>query len=215
MIRAFNPLVKSACRFSASNSIFRTLSQVSCGVQDVQRPFSSTSGGESSSYQPSFNTVAFFQQKKKNLEQGIRNPTKHKIPRKRASKLFAEINADAVDMDKAANPDVFGVNFRAGDAIECEFISHGGVNSQADIEITRGVVLGRVNRGRGSSFTIRDVEDGVPIERQIPLHSPMLKSIKVLAPAFIHRGKKRVRRSKLYYLRKKPVNLCRVTGVGV
>jgi ribosomal protein L19 len=32
------------------------------------------------------------------------------------------------------------------------------------------------------------------------MYSPLIKDIKILQRAFIHKGKKRVRRSKLYYL---------------
>lgn len=32
------------------------------------------------------------------------------------------------------------------------------------------------------------------------MYSPLIKSVKVIQKAFIHKGKKRVRRSKLYYL---------------
>lgn len=38
------------------------------------------------------------------------------------------------------------------------------------------------------------------MERRIPIYSPLIKDIKVIQKAFIHKGKKRVRRSKLYYL---------------
>jgi len=44
------------------------------------------------------------------------------------------------------------------------------------------------------------VESGTKIQRRIPLFHPFIKSIKVIQKAFIHRGKKRVRKSKLYYL---------------
>eukprot|EP00957_Ditylum_brightwellii_P082911 6304080-Ditylum_brightwellii.AAC.1 len=33
------------------------------------------------------------------------------------------------------------------------------------------------------------------------LHSPLLKSLKVLEKNFVHKGKKKVKRAKLYYLR--------------
>lgn len=41
---------------------------------------------------------------------------------------------------------------------------------------------------------------GTPILSDIPLYSPFIKSVRVLGRAHIHKGKKRVRRSKLYYL---------------
>jgi large subunit ribosomal protein L19 len=39
------------------------------------------------------------------------------------------------------------------------------------------------------------------VERNLYAYSPLIRNVKVLQRAFIHKGKKRVRRSKLYYLR--------------
>jgi ribosomal protein L19 len=50
---------------------------------------------------------------------------------------------------------------------------------------------------------IAQSEFGTPIGRHIKLYNPLIKNIKVLQRAFIHKGKKRVRRSKLYYLMKR------------
>lgn len=50
-------------------------------------------------------------------------------------------------------------------------------------------------------FYLLKVEYGTPIERRIILYNPLIQSIKVLQRAFLHKGKKRVRRSKLYYLK--------------
>lgn len=44
---------------------------------------------------------------------------------------------------------------------------------------------------------------GYGYEQKIFLHSPLLQNVKVLQEAFIHKGKKRVRRAKLFYLREK------------
>jgi len=58
---------------------------------------------------------------------------------------------------------------------------------------------GVVIKLRGSSvhamFTVRKVSYGVGVERIFPLHSPAIESIKVLS-------KGKVRRAKLYYIRK-------------
>ena len=121
-------------------------------------------------------------------------------PRKQANKMFALINDEAINKSKEARPNVHHVPFRVGDSIEITMVSEGGVNSNK-LEKIRGVVLGRINRGLGSSCYIRDVVFGEPIDRKIPLHSPMLKSIKVLEQNFVFRGKRRIKRAKLYYLR--------------
>lgn len=135
---------------------------------------------------------------------------KFKSPRKRASKLFDELQKEAVQTNTQKNPSVLNTKFRVGDAIELEVVATGGVNG-ADVDKIRGVVLGRTNRGLGSSVLIRDVVFGEPVERKIPLHSPLLKSLKVLEKNFVFKGKRKVKRAKLYYLRDRLPQETRVT----
>jgi large subunit ribosomal protein L19 len=59
----------------------------------------------------------------------------------------------------------------------------------------QGVVL-RIRRGvDGGSFTVRQVSYGIGVERIFPFQSPMIQKVEVLK-----HGK--VRRAKLYYMRK-------------
>lgn len=145
-------------------------------------------------------------------QEGVILPTqKFKIPRKRASKLFHELNVEKCEENRQRKPDVFQVPFRVGDAIEVTQVSSGGINSN-EIEKIRGVVLGKRNRGLGSVFYLRDVLFGEPIERIIPLHSPMIQKIEILQHNFV-KGKegKKIKRAKLFYLRNRNPALCRVT----
>ncbi|CAJ1940114.1 unnamed protein product [Cylindrotheca closterium] len=135
------------------------------------------------------------------------NP-KFKSPRKKASKLFEELNKEAVEKSKEANPAIWKEDFGVGDSIEIQMVSQGGVDGSLvsgektqEMEKVRGVVLGIVNRGLSSSVILRDVVYGEPIERKIPMHSPMIKDVTVLERNFIFKGKKKVKRSKLYYFR--------------
>jgi large subunit ribosomal protein L19 len=59
-----------------------------------------------------------------------------------------------------------------------------------------GVVIAKRNTGINYTITVRRVFQGVGVERVFLVHSPRVESIKV-----IRRGK--VRRAKLYYLRKR------------
>jgi ribosomal protein L19 len=66
-----------------------------------------------------------------------------------------------------------------------------------NLERIRGVVLGIFKKKMDTSVLIRDVLFGVPIERLIPLHSPLIQSLRVLEKNFVFKGKKRIKRAKL------------------
>ena len=64
------------------------------------------------------------------------------------------------------------------------------------IQIFEGVVIARKHRKEmGATITVRKVISGIGVERIFPIHSPTIEKIEILK-----RGK--VRRAKLYYLRK-------------
>ena len=63
------------------------------------------------------------------------------------------------------------------------------------IQVFQGVVIGRRRGMTNASFTVRKVSYGVGVERVFLLHSPVIDRIEIVT-----RG--RVRRSKIYYLRK-------------
>ncbi len=83
--------------------------------------------------------------------------------------------------------------FRPGDTLRVQVRVREGEKER--LQVFEGVCIGRRGGGIGESFTLRKVSSGIGVERIFPLHSPGLGEIKV-----VRRG--RVRRAKLYYLRK-------------
>lgn len=83
--------------------------------------------------------------------------------------------------------------FKAGDTLRVHVKIKEGEKER--IQVFQGVCIKRMNRGVGSSFTVRKVSSGVGVERVFALHSPSVDKIELVTVG-------RVRRAKLYYLRK-------------
>lgn len=145
---------------------------------------------------------------------------KFKNPRKRASKILNELQMEAVAKSKESKPEVWEVPFKVGDAVELQVLDSGGVDNPQNkkLDKIRGVVLGRENKGLDTAIYLKDVLFGEHVERKVKLHSPMVKTLKVLEEGFVNKGKKkgrRVKRAKLYYLRDmKPEGECQVLALS-
>ena len=63
------------------------------------------------------------------------------------------------------------------------------------IQVFQGVVISKRRGTTNATFTVRKVSYGVGVERVFPTHSPIIDKVEVVT-----RG--RVRRAKIYYLRK-------------
>ncbi len=86
----------------------------------------------------------------------------------------------------SARTDIPQIN--PGDTVSVKFrISEAGRERS---QIFHGIVI----RKRPASFTVRQIFQGVGVERTFSLNSPLLEEVKVLQHG-------RVRRAKLYYLR--------------
>ena len=83
--------------------------------------------------------------------------------------------------------------FAAGDTVKVHVKIKEGEKER--IQVFQGVVISKRKGLARATFTVRKVSYGVGVERIFPLHSPILDKIEVVT-----RG--RVRRAKIYYLRK-------------
>lgn len=84
-------------------------------------------------------------------------------------------------------------SFSPGDTIKVHVKIREGEKER--IQVFQGVVISKRNNGAQSSFTVRKISYGVGVERVFPAHSPFIDQIEVVT-------KGRVRRAKIYYLRK-------------
>jgi large subunit ribosomal protein L19 len=91
-------------------------------------------------------------------------------------------------------------SFKVGDSIEVERLPYMSANEP---EVFKGVVIAKTNRASDTAIQVLNVEHGTPVLRRVVLYNPTVVGVKRLQEAFIHKGKKRVRRSKLYYLLKR------------
>jgi large subunit ribosomal protein L19 len=84
-------------------------------------------------------------------------------------------------------------DFKAGDTVAVHVKVVEGDKER--IQVFQGICINRRGNGVNSSFTVRKISEGVGVERIFPLHSPNVARIERLRVG-------RVRRAKLYYLRK-------------
>ncbi len=84
-------------------------------------------------------------------------------------------------------------DFKPGDTVRVHVKVIEGEKER--IQVFEGVVLRKSRGANRSTFTVRKTSYGVGVERTFPLHSPRIERIDVVTHG-------RVRRAKLYYLRK-------------
>jgi large subunit ribosomal protein L19 len=84
--------------------------------------------------------------------------------------------------------------FKPGDTVKVHVKIREGDKER--IQVFQGVVIKKRKGAASASFTVRKVSYGIGVERIFPLHSPNIDKVEV-----VFRG--RVRRSRLYYLRKR------------
>jgi large subunit ribosomal protein L19 len=92
-------------------------------------------------------------------------------------------------------------DFRPGDTVRV--LARVVEGDRERLQAFEGVVIRKRRGGINSNFTVRRVTYGVGVERTFPLYSPRLESVQVMRVG-------RVRRARLYYLRKRVGRKARV-----
>jgi large subunit ribosomal protein L19 len=92
-------------------------------------------------------------------------------------------------------------DFRPGDTVRV--LARVVEGERERVQAFEGVVIRKRRGGINSSFTVRRVTHGIGVERTFLLHSPRLEGVRVVRVG-------RVRRAKLYYLRKRVGRKARV-----
>jgi large subunit ribosomal protein L19 len=83
--------------------------------------------------------------------------------------------------------------FRVGDTVKVHYLIKEG--SKERIQVFQGIVMQKRGEKISQSFTVRKISNGVAVERVFPSHSPHVSKIEVVRFG-------RVRRAKLFYLRR-------------
>ena len=97
------------------------------------------------------------------------------------------------DIEKLYLPEKQYPNFKVGDTVRVHYRIVEGEKER--VQPFEGIVIRIRGSGMGKTFTVRKESYGVGIERTFPFYSPSIEKIEL-----IKYGK--VRRSKLYFLRK-------------
>lgn len=84
-------------------------------------------------------------------------------------------------------------DFRPGDTVRVHALIVEGERER--VQLFEGLVIKRRGQGISETYTVRKISNGVGVERTFPIHTPRVQKVEVL-----RQGK--VRRAKLYYIRK-------------
>ncbi|RKY51413.1 MAG: 50S ribosomal protein L19 [Candidatus Neomarinimicrobiota bacterium] len=83
--------------------------------------------------------------------------------------------------------------FKAGDTLVVDVKVREGEKER--IQQFKGICIARKGTGINATFTVRKISNGIGVERIFPVHSPNIAKIERVSVG-------RVRKAKLYYIRK-------------
>ncbi|AGM25856.1 50S ribosomal protein L19 [Spiroplasma syrphidicola EA-1] len=94
--------------------------------------------------------------------------------------------------------------FSSGDTIQVHYKIQEG--NKFRIQLFEGVVIKLQGSGITKSVTIRKISNGTGVERNFPIHSPLIEKIQV-----VKYGK--VRRARIYYMRDRQGKAARIKEI--
>lgn len=122
---------------------------------------------------------------------------------KRAGGLLNELDKELVQHARATYKRPQWDDIKPGDAVEVLYKESGAsIRSQ----MSSGVCIATKRLGGwNASAKVMSVLGPHPVEYHFPLYSPLVSHVRMVQESFIHKGAKRVKRAKLYYLRDRPM----------
>ena len=95
-------------------------------------------------------------------------------------------------------------NVNIGDTVRVHVrIQEGG---KSRVQVFEGTVIAKKHAGPSETFTVRKMSFGIGVERVFPAHSPNVVKVEI-------KGRHRVRRAKLYYLRERTGKAARLKEI--
>ena len=95
---------------------------------------------------------------------------------------------------KDVAPNTMQIAFNIGDSIKINLLVQEG--NKERIQVSEGIVISKHNSNLNTTITLRKIVQNIGVERIYLIHSPRIKNIEIIRQS-------KVRRSKLYYLRKR------------
>lgn len=129
---------------------------------------------------------------------------KLKNGQKRASHLMETLNKELVTHARETYNRPQWDDLKPGDAAEVLY-KETGANTRSQMASGVVMALKRLNKWNASVRIMSGIGPH-PVEYHFPLYSPLVSHVRMVQTRFIKGGVKRVKRAKLYYLRRRPVS---------
>jgi len=122
---------------------------------------------------------------------------------KRAGHLMNELDRELVQHARKTYNRPQWDEIKPGDAVEVLY-KETGISPRSQMASGVCIATKRQN-GFNATVKVMSVLGSHPIEYHFPLYSPLVSHVRLVQERFVHKGQKRVKRAKLYYMRERPI----------